>query len=108
MLRDKNLKNRIIQILTNLPHCRDSDSRLIANIWQRQAIAKVGIERYMSMRPDDLLKLFVQGKLSSPESIRRTRQKIQERYPMLRGENYQIRQNHQSKVKQEVREFYHQ
>ncbi len=41
-------------------------------------------------------------RLHSPESIRRTRQKIQEDYPHLRGELYEARQKHQAKVKEEL------
>jgi hypothetical protein len=36
---------------------------------------------------------FIKGQYADPESIRRSRQKIQELYPDLRGKNYNIKIN---------------
>lgn len=106
MLKDKKLRQRVEELLISLPHCRDDDSRLIANIWQRQLVEEYGNEHYASMSAKDLLTEFTKGKVSSPESIRRIRQKVQEKQPLLRGENYQKRQRHQGEVKKEIRAFY--
>nr|HAD51885.1 hypothetical protein [Algoriphagus sp.] len=105
-LKDKKLRQRIEEILVSLPHCRDDDSRLIANIWQRQMIEQYGEQYYSKMSARDLLTEFTKGKLSSPESIRRIRQKIQEKQILLRGQTYHQRQRHQSEVKKEIRAFY--
>lgn len=105
MLKDKKLKQRIEEILIALPHCRDDDSRLIANIWQRQMIERHGRENYTKMSAKALMNEFVKGHLSSPESIRRMRQKIQEIQPLLRGDSYNIRQRHQGEIKKELRVF---
>lgn len=104
MLKSKVLRQRVEKYLIALPHCRDDDNKLIANIWQDELVSKHG-ENYDKMSARDLLFHFSRKHLSSPESIRRMRQKIQELHPMLRGTTYQQRQRHQSKVKQEIRAF---
>jgi len=50
----------------------------------------------------NLLKLVVDGHLSSTESITRARRKCQELYPELRGVNYNKRQANQSDVKKQL------
>lgn len=82
--------------LEESPSLRDNDFRLIMNVWGRQ---------YPELT-DSLRKIAyarTQGKISSPESIRRTRQKLQEdpKNEHLRGSRYKERQN---KLEPEVRE----
>jgi len=105
MITNKALKQRIEAILISLPHCRDDDQRLMANVWAQEIIARIGQTGYNNMKGDELLGEFAKHKLSNPESIRRMRQKIQELHPVLRGDNYKERQRHQKTVKQEVRNF---
>jgi len=40
---------------------------------------------------EDTLQMFQIGKLSHPETIRRIRQKTQEKFSSLRGNNYNLR-----------------
>lgn len=105
MVANKKLRQLIEAILAKYPHCRDDDNRLIANIWQQEFLSLHGTEGYNSKTCHEVLSEFAKGKLSSPESIRRTRQKIQEMQPLLRGQKYRERQRHQGKVKQEIRAF---
>jgi hypothetical protein len=42
------------------------------------------------------------GKLTQAETIRRCRQSLQKANPELRGQMYELRQKHQSKVKKEL------
>lgn len=105
MLRNRKLRQLIESILCEFPHCRDNDRRLIANVWQREILAACGNEGYETKTCHDTLADFAKGKLSSPESIRRTRQKVQESQLLLRGTNYQKRQRYQGEVKREIRAF---
>ena len=47
----------------------------------------------------DFLNEFSKGKLTSPESIRRARQKIQEDNELLRGFSYKLRKNLSEEVR---------
>ena len=104
MLKNKALKQRVEKYLIAVPHCRDDDNRLMCNIWREEMEEAYGLT-HSSKGYLEFLMDFSKHKLSSPESIRRMRQKIQEQQPMLRGTTYQQRQRHQNKVKQEVRTF---
>jgi len=67
---------------------RDNDARLCAKIWWHEYKAMGG--------PNDIIEFFSclsQGNLTSPESIRRCRQKLQETFPGLRGKSYSARHN---------------
>lgn len=105
MIASKALRQRIEMLLISLPHCRDDDQRLMANVWAHELVERIGQDGYNKMKGGELLAEFAKHKLSNPESIRRMRQKIQEIQPLLRGENYKNRQRHQKTVKQEVRNF---
>jgi hypothetical protein len=105
MLENRKLRQRIEELLVALPHCRDDDNRLIANIWQKELLSICGDEGYSKLSGQELLGLYAKHKLSNPESIRRMRQKIQELQPLLRGKSYKARQKHQGKVKQQIRQF---
>ena len=83
--------NEIVrELLEKKPELRDNDNLLMAEIWS----AESNMFNFMTK--------FKSGKLHSPESIRRTRQRLQEDYPHLRGNLYDARQKHQVKVKQEL------
>ena len=62
---------------------RDNDNLLLSKIWYR--------EFKIIDNTNDLVNFFIalsDNKLSSAESIRRCRQKVQEIHPELRGESY--------------------
>lgn len=83
--------NEIVrELLEKKPELRDNDNLLMACIWESES----NMFNFMTK--------FKNGKLHSPESIRRTRQKLQEDYEHLRGELYNARQKHQVKVKKEL------
>lgn len=88
------VKNKLLQNESN----RDSDSKLIANIWYNQ----IGGSNIAKMSAMDLLKIISEDKLSSPESIRRVRQKIQETDPLLRGKSYKVRKVKAEEVRYEI------
>ena len=81
------IKSHVEKLLASFPHLRDDDNKLIANIWSYQ----IGMESVRQINGYDFLKIFADGNLTSPETIRRIRQKIQEQKPHLRGVNYKKR-----------------
>lgn len=98
-----NVKYRIKRLLEIKPELRDSDERLLANIWYEDIKEIYGEESQRACVA--FLSILADGKLSSPESCRRSRQKWQEEHPELRGKNYGKRQNKQKKVKKDLKLF---
>lgn len=94
----KKLKPIITELLEKLPHLRDSDEKLIANIWH----SEIGKDRVKILTTFDFLSELSAGKLSSPESIRRTRAKIQEQNENLQGTKYKKRSKLGAEVRQEI------
>lgn len=84
------IKLIVQRLLEEQQALRDNDNLLMSRIWKEQSNILNFFQRFES------------GKLHSPESIRRTRQKLQEEFPHLRGELYEVRQKRQDKVKQEL------
>lgn len=78
------IASKVFQVLVENPLCRDDDRLLICEIWKRE------MKDYPN---EDTLQMFQIGKLSHPETIRRFRQRTQEKYDGLRGENYEKRHN---------------
>lgn len=79
----KTIKSKVKHLLEKYPNLRNSDPKLIATIWHYESR---GVENKMAF-----LRFFAEGRYSSPESIRRMRQKIQEENPHLRGDVYKYR-----------------
>lgn len=84
------IKLIVHRLLEEQPSLRDNDNLLMSTIWKQQSNILNFFHRFES------------GRLHSPESIRRARQKLQEENEHLRGELYDVRQKKQIKVKQEL------
>ena len=97
---NKHTKERVRKILEEHPETRDDDNKLIAIFLLRDA-EELGLDTG-KRSVYDLLKMMYDGKLTSPESIRRQRQKLQAENIHLRGSKYEERQANQTKVKQEL------
>jgi len=93
-------KDKVKSLLIDYPHLRDSDERLIATYWMREVGSKDALD-YMSATK--FLTNFVEGAYTSPESIRRMRQKIQEEDESLRGKSYYKRQKIEQDVRSKIR-----
>ena len=89
----KEVKEKVFYALAHCVECRDSDEKLIANVWEME----LGSQN-VSYR-DALLKC------SKPMSITRVRKLLQNQHEELRGNNYVKRQRHAKKVVQEIREI---
>lgn len=84
----EDLTGKVRQVLLTKKRARDDDRFLLAAIWARE----VGRDKLEDMNAKMLLTYYMKGLLPSSESIRRTRQKLQQHHPELRGEKYQERQ----------------
>lgn len=93
-------KDKVKYLLTTYAHLRDSDESLIANYWMNEAGGKIALDK---MSAKQFLFNFVSGAYTSPESIRRMRQKIQEQDESLRGKSYQKRQKLEQDVRSKIR-----
>jgi len=79
---------------------RDSDDRLMANIWAQY----IGHIEFLNAK--DILSMLSRSELPSYESISRCRRKLQEEFPELRGEKWLKRHNKTSKdVKIEIKQI---
>ena len=90
---NKKLKEVVRQLLIEKPETRDNDNLLISLIWIREG-APLDTNTF-------LIKLS-QGGFTSAESIRRSRQKLQEAEESLRGETYHERQRKGEEVRQTI------
>ena len=99
---------KVEEILRECPDERDEDNDLIATYW-RQELMVIKHEEVknsvLTQREIDLFYFIVRnGMLSNPESIRRSRQKLQQVNPKLRGKKYNERHAAAKKVVKELRE----
>lgn len=96
-----NIYDEVVRLLTADAKYRDSDSKLVARIWNDELCRE-------ELSPDQLssykfLCLYATDKLTSAESITRARRRAQENYAALRGESYKERHIYTEEVKQELR-----
>ena len=96
------LLDEVEKFLKNHKVLRDSDERLMANIWSKY----IGINSIEFLNATDILKMLSKGELPSYESISRCRRKLQEEFPNLRGDKWEHRQAViKKKVKKEKQSF---
>jgi hypothetical protein len=77
------VKQRVKSILEVNKDARDCDRLLISIIWSEDSC---NIED-----KKDFLDMLINGELTSPETIRRCRQRLQEENESLRGYKYKLR-----------------
>jgi deoxyribose-phosphate aldolase len=96
------IKEKVTKLLTEYPHLRDDDNKLIANIWT----SEMGGSKYIkTITGFDAMHFIASSQLTSSESIRRTRQKIQEHNVTLRGKSYKNRKDNQDPIKDQLDNF---
>jgi len=76
-------KKLIKSLLEKSEELRDDDNKLIANVWGIYIRDNMGEVAYTACYP--FLQLFALGRLPSPQSIVRTRRKMQEKHEDLQG-----------------------
>tara|TARA_R110000823_G_scaffold98500_1_gene213358 strand:+ start:789 stop:1112 length:324 start_codon:yes stop_codon:yes gene_type:complete len=80
-------KEKVKFWLEKYPSLKDDDNRLCANIWATEIGEVAGVTNKI----EDFLIAYASNKLTSAHSIERMRRKLQEEYPELRGEKYNLR-----------------
>ena len=86
----KNYTNTVRTLLERVPVTRDNDMRLLAYVWAET----IGYEKIKEISCHTLFDLMADGKIPSPETIRRARQRLQQQNPNLRGKNYGSKKFH--------------
>ena len=94
----KTIKDKVRALLERFPEVRDSDSHLVATFYYYE----IGETAIKVMTGYDVLKELASGNLTNAESIRRVRQKLQEKHPELRGKSYVRRQDDGEKTTKEI------
>jgi hypothetical protein len=96
---DHDVTTNVTQLLKTMPDTRDDDLRLVASYYYKYYPTLVKEKSAM-----DFLKAMAQGRLVSSDLITRTRRKLQEHNPELRGTKWKERHHKQSTVKKELKE----
>lgn len=97
----KNKEALVRKILEMKPKSKDSDALLLAIFWAKE-IGDFELNGPTPLTAKQFLQRLAMGDTSNPISIWRCRQKLQEKYELLRGDKYQVRQKHSKKVKEEI------
>lgn len=97
----KELTDKVKALLQAHPHLRDSDKRLVANIWVYDVTSNhnKNIENVTSL---ELLNDLAEGMLTNYDSITRARRKVQELYPELRGQKYTDRKQEEKDTREYI------
>jgi len=93
------LKNIVRKILINNLITRDNDIMLFNLVWEYQN------KNLDSLSFKEFMKLLNNKSFFAPESIRRSRQKIQELYPETRGYMYFERHDMQEEMKLILKQY---
>lgn len=79
---------KVMHMLHKDPRTRDNDNLLIARIWFDEMSHQQLQQSTFSFLVD-----YANSRITSAESIKRCRQKLQQEYPGLRGKSYTARHN---------------
>ena len=93
------LQGKVIRVLDKYPAARDSDTLLVALIWDEELGGPTETHKLSAYH---LLSKISRGELPNYRSISRCRSKVEEYRVDLRGKNYESRQRHQAIVKDEI------
>ena len=94
---NQDLATRVEYILNKWPLTKDNDMLLVAQYWALESQFTANHSAY------DVFNAMKTGKFSSFESITRSRRKLQELNPALRGITWEKRHNRQTEVIENVR-----
>ena len=95
----RSIKNLVEELLVKFPQTRDNDNLLIFKICGVQN-PEINDKKYLL---HDFAREFINGiKFTDAETIRRTRQKLQEKHSNLRGRSYGNRHCISAQVRKEI------
>lgn len=88
----KNIEKRIIELLVEYKHLRDSDDKLVATLWCGEIGGREGATEMTSLL---FLQKYANGELTTADTITRIRRKVQTEHPELRGEMWAKKKAHE-------------
>lgn len=91
----KNIYSKVKHILTEDPKARDNDLYLLSKVWDIELAQK-------NADCTDVLPFMETNQLTTPESVRRARQKLQEKYLDFRGRTYNKRHRLEQFVRSDI------
>lgn len=100
------IQDRVKYVLEKDPPCRDNDKRLWLQCMVKFYKLRHVLAGSRNNRQDNVqtfIDWFMHSNVPSMESVRRCRQKLQEKFPELRGETYQHRHKEEKGVRQWAR-----
>jgi hypothetical protein len=104
--RKNQVRDLVKILLTEKEETRDNDMYLASAYWYRQLRTKgIDANAITGMQMLIYIKNYKNTGLVSFESIRRSRQLIQEMHPELRGKEYEKRHATQEEVKQDLKDY---
>jgi hypothetical protein len=95
------IKDKVKSILELVPSTRDNDSELISIFWEQELgheMINLSAERFLTMFAHSNV-------LTNAETIRRTRQKIQEQNEDLRGLKFKVRKVLAEEVRKTIKDL---
>ena len=92
----KLLSNEVENLLRNNSFLRNCDRKLSVTIWRQQL-------KDLNVSENNFFDFYVSRLLYSQESIGRSRRKLQELHPELRGTNYKNKQEEQIEVIKQIK-----
>ncbi len=90
---DKTTKSHVMQALKNFPNTRNHDKSLILKVWEQEGL----------ILAPEIKEKFLQGKISTPDSITRAKRDIQHD-GLFRPDAYDIRKAKESDIRTNYRE----
>jgi hypothetical protein len=103
----KKVTPRVKKLLEENPELRDDFNKTLAKIWLKDVV-DVQVKRDRNVNPDlcEFLTLLSCGELTSPESVRRAWQLLQQKNESLRGKKYNFRHKvKEPETRQEIQEI---
>lgn len=100
LIRIIKIKDTVRDILIDCPATRDNDRLLLLKVWAVQ-YPRLRDTHFAFVHFSNLL---LSGKLADSESVRRSRQKLQQDNPELRGGSVGIRSDFAQEMKSNIKE----
>jgi hypothetical protein len=97
-------RDLVIEVLASVEDARDSDEVLLAVVWGRY-MQDLGYD-LEDVSATGVFSLLSLGKFPKTEGITRCRRKVQEQYPELRGDLWELRHDHAEDVSEEMKRFH--
>jgi len=91
-------ENKIYNLLITNQKSRDNDMLLVALFWKHE-LGVSDVSELDNISSRILFRKMVNGEVTHFETIRRTRAKLQEKHPEVRGEKYLKRLQRQEELK---------